>query len=117
MLGIPANLPLILDDASARPVTRQMDRYYEVLSESDAAYKLVEQQETLAPEKLRAVLLQFYTSEPLVAGTKFREKIPPSWAAWVKLKDADLKARLEKLGQARRTLLDTKTDLEMKETP
>src|SRR5207237_1243474 len=44
-LGIPANLPLVLDDGPARPITRVLDRYYKVLDESDAVYKLIECQE------------------------------------------------------------------------
>jgi hypothetical protein len=113
-LGIPANLPLVLDDTPARPITRQLDRYYDVLAQSDAAYKLMEQQDQTAPEKLRSVLLQIYTQDPLVLGTTFQKKLPASWALWAKATDQDLKARLEKLGQQRRKLLDAKTDLEMK---
>src|SRR5207244_3247530 len=30
-LGIPANAPLVLDDGPARPITRQLDRYYDVM--------------------------------------------------------------------------------------
>jgi hypothetical protein len=113
-LGVPANMPLMLDDAPARPITRQLDRFYELLDQSDAAFKLLEEQEQLAPEKLRGFLLKLYTQAPLVRGLPFQEKLPGSWAAWTKLTDQELKIRLEKLGQARRTLLDTKTDLEMK---
>jgi len=114
ILGLPANLPLILDDSPGRPITRQLDRYYEALAEADAAYKRVEKQEQLAPDKLRAFLLQLYTTDPLVRGTEFQKKVPTSWEAWAKAKDADVKARLTKLAKARRDLLDTKTDREMK---
>src|SRR5205085_424126 len=40
-LGIPANLPLLLDDTQGRPVTSQLDRYYAVLTESDAAARRI----------------------------------------------------------------------------
>jgi Outer membrane efflux protein len=113
LLGVPANLPLILDDTESREITRQLDRYYAVIADSDAAYKLMEHQEQLAPDKLRAFLLDTYTNNLLVQGTEFQRKLPASWAVWAKTNDQDIKARLEKLNQQRRQLLDQKTDLEM----
>jgi hypothetical protein len=114
VLGMPANLPLILDDSSCRAITRQLDRYYEVITDSDAAAKLLEKQESLAPEKLREFLLKTFTTDILVRGTDFQKKLPPSWAAWRKLNDNDVKTRLEALAKERRNLLDLKTDVEMK---
>src|SRR5207302_5717962 len=73
-LGVPANLPLILDDTPARPVTRQMDRYYEVVTQMEAAAKRIDAQEVAPPEKLRAFLRQLYTNDPLVRGTPFQKK-------------------------------------------
>src|SRR5204863_182030 len=84
-LGVPVNLPLILDDAPARPVTRQMDRYYEVLAESEAAYKLIDPQEKLPPEKVRPFLRQLFTNDPLVRNTEFQKKVLPSWDVWAKV--------------------------------
>ena len=114
VLGLPANLPLILDDSLAQPITRQLDRYYTVLDNSDAAAKLLERQEELAPDKLRAFLLEQYTTNPLVRGTEFRKKLPTAWQGWTKLSDQQLRERLEKMSKARRDLLDLKTDREMK---
>lgn len=114
VLGLPANLPLILDDTPARPVTRQLDKYYEVIVDSDAALKLVEDQEKLAPEKVRPFLLQVFTKDRLGRGTEFQKKVAGSWAIWAKSTDDDLKARLTKLDQIRRKLLDLKTDLGLK---
>jgi len=114
VLGLPANLPLILDDMDSRSITRQFDRYYEVIDDADAAFKLVEEQEQLAPDKLRGILLETYTKSQLVQDTEFQKKLPASWAAWTKANDKDVKARIEKLNQQRRMLLDQKTDLEMK---
>src|SRR5205823_11874774 len=65
-LGIPANLPLVLDDSPARPITAQLDRYYAVLSDADAAAKKVEQQDVLPAEKLRGYLSDLFTNDPLV---------------------------------------------------
>jgi outer membrane protein TolC len=114
VLGVPTNLPLLLDDAPCRDLTRQLDRYYEVIGDADAAYKLVENQDQLAPEKLRPFLLQLYTQDVLVRGTAFQKKLPLSWAVWAKLTDEEVKTRLEKLGKQRRELLDAKTEIEMK---
>ncbi len=113
-LGVPANSPLVLDDAPAQPITRQLDRYYEVLSESESAYKLAEEQENLAPEKLRPFLLQLYSEDALVRGTSFRKKIPTSWKAWTQSTPDELSARMEKLNKEHRQLLDAKADLELK---
>ncbi|MSQ93105.1 MAG: hypothetical protein EXR98_00960 [Gemmataceae bacterium] len=118
-LGLPANLPLILDDTPARPVTRQLDRYYQIIDEADAAFKLVEKQDQLPAEKMRDFLLQAYTDgklNPLVQGTEFAKKLESSWKTWGKIKvtDAEIKARLVTLAAERRTLLDLKTDLELK---
>jgi hypothetical protein len=114
VLGVPANLPLVLDDSSCRAITRQLDRYYEVIGDSDAAYKAIEQQEQLAPDKLREFLLRTYTADMLVRGTEFQKKLPPAWQEWRKLNNNEIKARLEKLGGERRNMLDLKTDIEMK---
>ncbi len=113
VLGLPANLPLILDDSAARPITRVLDRYYEVLDNSDAAAKLLERQEDMPPEKVRPFLLEQYTTHPLVRGTEFRKKLPVSWQTWAKATDQEISQRLAKLAKARRDLLDRKTDREM----
>src|SRR5262249_19845645 len=114
-LGVPANLPLILDDTPARAITRQLDRYYQILDDADAAaYKLVERKAQVAPAKLRATLRDLYTRVPLVRGTEFQKRITPSLDAWAGLTDEQMKARLDKLGAERRRLLDAKTDQEMK---
>ena len=85
-LGVPANMILVLDDAPARDITRILDRYYDVLADSDAAYKSVEAQESLAPDQMRRFLHELYTTNPLVRGTAFLKKLPTSWANW---EDAD----------------------------
>jgi hypothetical protein len=112
-LGLPANLPLLLDDSLGRPITRQLDRYYEILDNSDAAAKLLERQEDLPPDKVRPFLLRQYSTNPLVRGTQFQKKLPVSWQVWAKATDQEIAQRLSKLTKARRDLLDLKTDREM----
>jgi hypothetical protein len=113
-LGVPVNMPLVLDDTFARPVTRQLDRYYDVLDQADAAYKLVDAQEQTPPEKLRALFVKMFTSDPLVRDTEFQKKITPVWESWAKANDKDIQNRLDKLRAERNKLLDLKTDLELK---
>jgi hypothetical protein len=114
VLGLPANLPLILDDAPAREITHQYDRYYAVITDSDAAHKSIERQEELAPGKLRAVLLEIYTRGPLVRGTEYQKTLPVSWATWARASDKALQDRLDQLREKRRKTLDRKTELEVK---
>jgi hypothetical protein len=113
-LGIPANLPLILDDAPARPITRELDLYYEILAEADAAGKRLEAQQDLPANQLRAYLLRLFTTDPLVRGTAFRKKLPGSWEVLRRMSDKALEERLRTLGETRRKLLDRKTDVELK---
>ncbi len=113
-LGIPANTPLIMDDTPARPITRQLDRFYEVLAESDAAFKAVEARQGIAAPALRPFLREVFTTDPLVRGTAFRTKVLAAWDSWVKRGAKELDARLEQLKRERRRLLDLKTDLEVK---
>jgi hypothetical protein len=114
VLGLPANMPLILDDTPALPITLQLDRYYAVIDDADDAQLLMEKFETVPPEKLRGTLLQLYTKEPLVTGTQFAKKLPATWASWARASNDEVKSRLEKLGAERRKLFDLKTDLELK---
>jgi hypothetical protein len=113
-LGIPINLPLVLDDAPARALTRQYDRYYEVLAEADAAYKLVEKQREQPPEKLRPFLTRLFANDPLVQGTEFQKKLPPLWAKLSQASNDYLRDRVTQLRKRREKLLDLKTDLELK---
>jgi hypothetical protein len=114
VLGLPVNIPLILDDTPARPITRQIDRYYEVIADSDAAYRAVEKQEEESPDKLRPFLKKLYANDPLVKGTTFQKSGPKVWATLEKKTDEELKARLSQLRKERTKLLDRKTDLELK---
>jgi hypothetical protein len=113
VLGVPVNLPLVLDDSPVREITHQYDRYYEVLADADAAYQLVDKQEQLPAQQLRGFLRQTFARDHLVRGTEFQKKLPALWEGWVKLTDDGLKSRQEKLKDRRRKLLDAKTDLEM----
>jgi hypothetical protein len=121
-LGLPANIPLILDDAPARPITTQYDRYYQVITDSDEVTKRIEGDrprripglESVAPAKLRAALREVVTTSRLVRGTEFLKGLPGWWRDWARASDADLRARLEKYRLERRKLLDRKAELSLK---
>ncbi len=113
-LGVPANFPLVLDDALGRPVTVQLDRYYAVLYDADNTFRRIDQQDRQPPEKFRAILREIYTTDPLVRGTPFEKRIAPAWQAWAAATDKEIITRLEKQAQERRQLLDRKTDFELK---
>ena len=115
VLGLPANLPLILDDTPARPITSQFDAYYAVIDDADDAQAHIEKQDKTPAEKLRGFLEKVYTTSDIVKGTSFQKRLPPAWAAWSKLSAKDLRARLFQFGEERRKLFDLKTDLELKE--
>jgi hypothetical protein len=66
LLGLPANTPLILDDAPARPITQQYDRYYEVIDDAGVVSRRVELYEKvklLDAKTMRSRLLELFTSE------------------------------------------------------
>jgi hypothetical protein len=117
-LGVPANLPLVLDDAPARPITSQLDRFYEVQAEAEAAGRLVHDQDQLPPEKYRAFLVQVFTTTPLVRGTQFLTTMPAEWDTWKNLKTpADVKTRLDNLDKEHKKLEAEKLTLEAQTPP
>jgi Outer membrane efflux protein len=120
LLGLPANIPLILDDAPARPITRLYDQYYGVIADSSVASRAVEKkekQELLPAKEMRDFLLDMFSNEaknPLVRGTAFQKQTPVSWKEWRETKAKDFQTRMEKFSKDRRDLLDLKTDQELK---
>jgi hypothetical protein len=120
LLGLPANIPLILDDTPARPITRQYDQYYEVIGDSGFASRAVEKKEKaelLSAEEMRGFLLEMFNDEtknPLILGTAFRKQAPQSYKAWRETQEKDFQTRMEKFSKERRDLLNLKTDLEVK---
>ena len=120
LLGLPANMPLVLDDTPARPITQQLDNYYEVIASSSNASRSVEKkekQELLSAQALRAFLLRTFADDktnPLVRGTEFQQKIALSWKDWRDTGNNDFPKRVEKYSKEKRDLLDLKTDQELK---
>jgi len=117
VLGLPANLPLILDDTPARPITGIMDRYYEVVDDARVAQKDVDKLDALDAQKVRGALAKLFAEHPLMRGTQTAKELPGSWAKWVKTKDADLAKGLEDLKETERGLLLLKAELGLKKPP
>ncbi|MBI1830288.1 MAG: hypothetical protein HYR84_02420, partial [Planctomycetes bacterium] len=119
VLGLPTNMPFVLDDTPARPITRLLDLYYELIEHSRAAnFKLdkFEKQELLSAKQIRSAIAEILTDEtknPLVRGTQFRIDFPKSWAKWRALKGIAFQDQVEVYSKQRRALLKLKTDLEL----
>jgi hypothetical protein len=113
-IGIPANAPLVLDDTPARPITKTLDRYYEVVANSNVVNQVIDKQDQLPPEKLRGALFRILTEHPAVQKTEFQVRLPKAWKSWESLDDKQLKLRLDAINEERQKLLDSKTDIEIK---
>jgi outer membrane protein TolC len=121
-LGLPTALPLELDNAPLRELTRQFRRYEQVFRQFTAAQ---EQAESYSPMDeaplLRERLTGIFTAAPLVQGTRFRTQMPRRWAAWASLsRDQDskeLRDRRLRLSEERTKLLDLRADLEKQGKP
>jgi hypothetical protein len=111
--GLAAGRPLVLDDSACREMARQLDRYYQVLADVEAAYKGLAALEAVAPEKLRPFLLGMFTEDSAVRGTMFAKKAPLSWKQWSQAANKEIEARLEDLKKERCRLLDLNWDLEL----
>lgn len=119
LLGLPTNMPLVLDDAPARPITRQLDNYYELIDQSGAANRKIERfekQELLSAKDLRSAITEILSDgkkSPLVRGTQFAIDFPKSWGIWRDLKGGVFQDTVEVFTKQRRSLLKRKTDLEI----
>jgi hypothetical protein len=112
-LGLPVNIPLELDDSPVRPLMRQFQDYLDVFSQFDKAREEATGQGPPAESaRLRPHLREVFGSTALVRETRFRDRLRNRWSGWETLADVDLTATLTKLGDERRKLLDTKTNLE-----
>jgi hypothetical protein len=120
LLGLPTNMPLILDDTPAQPITNQLDTYYAFIDDSRNANRRLEKKEKaelVSAKEMRAFLLQTFTNgqeNPLVRGTEFQKKFPASWKVWINTKGKDFQDRVEKFSKEKRDLFDLKTDQVMK---
>ncbi len=111
-LGLPTALPLQLDDAQLRPMTRQFRRYEQLFRQFDEATQASSGLSGAAPGQLRAELRRLVQEAALTRGTPFQKNFPARWAEAEILSPDQLIARRRRIGEERRQLLDRKTDLE-----
>jgi hypothetical protein len=112
-LGLPTALPIELEDSPFRPLNQMFERYENLFKQFEAASR--EPLPFGTPEavaRVRGEMRRIFTTAPITAGTRFRNKIEPSWTAWERLSAADLRKRLSAFREERRKLLDRKADLE-----
>lgn len=110
-LGVPATLPLELDETPLRPIRRQLQRF-------EGVYRDLEDLETAAgafdpkepPAAYRERWLKLLTDSPLTRGTAFAKSYPDTAAALRKLTPAELAARIEGLETKRQKLLDERAE-------
>jgi outer membrane protein TolC len=117
-LGIPMTVPIDLDPAPLEPVIAITRRYEDLTSAYEAATNRALSygrpgEARLLRERLRALL----TNSAVVRGTRFQKLFPERWAAWARLSDADLAARLTDLRAQRRRLIEQKLKLQDKPLP
>ena len=117
-LGLPLNIPLELEDSPLRPLSQQLERFQQIVSDTDNIRIRVEgllalEKVAEVREQLRGILKQ----APLVRNTPFQEQLPQQWANWEKLSADMLQTKLGELRAERRKLLDEKAELDLKKQP
>jgi outer membrane protein TolC len=110
-LGLPTDLPLMLDDSAIRPLLQQFRRYEAVVKDYEEAVKAVGALEAEDPQRLRPGLSRLFTTAPLVADTRFATEIGGRWESWSRMSAEELQRRYDRLAEERRTLLDRQADL------
>jgi tetratricopeptide (TPR) repeat protein len=111
IIGVPLPLSIELDDSVLRPLINQFRRARANLDNERAA--VTEASALIALEKapgVRAELLRLFERSALVRGTNFSRRIRARWAAWEKLTDDQIKARLADLKKEADKLLDLQAD-------
>src|SRR5262249_30881098 len=109
-LGLPLDLPLELDDAALRDVTRQFRRYEQVLRQFEEASQQAARLGSAA--NLRAELRRLAAEAPLVQKTRFQREFSEHWAGWERITTAELKMRISRIRADLRRLLDQLTEKE-----
>jgi outer membrane protein TolC len=111
-LGVPTDLPLELDDGPMRALSRHLQKLRDVYEEDRAVQR---EAGKLANADLTAVRGEFrkrLTELPIVQGTPFQQQVLGRWAAWEKLSDDELAARIQSVASERRELAGKQLELE-----
>src|SRR5438105_10190776 len=101
-LGLPANLPIELDDSPLRPLTQQFRRYDEVFQQLAAVSKeVIRLASAESAAVLRAALRKLLTTAEITKGTRFRTDIVGRWSLWERRSVPELKDRLSQQAEER----------------
>lgn len=85
-LGMPPDVPLELEETPLRELTRQLQRFAEIIAQFEAARtEALRYDDPAEADMLRARLRTIVTSSAIGAGTRFRTQFPPRWAGWEEL--------------------------------
>ena len=106
-LGMPATVPIELDETPLRPIRDHLKRteeVYRLLTDLEAAAGKLDPD----ADTLRADWLKLLTDTPLTRGTALAKEYPEFVANVKGLKDEDLDGRVLTLGETRRRLLDAR---------
>ncbi len=118
-LGLPVTVPLELDDGPLRPIREQLAKFDELFAQAAAMARDGAVHDRAAVAGFRKRWLTLFTESPLVTGTAFAKVIGDRWASWAaeKLTEDQVRARLAKLREERRKVLDERVDRELKKVP
>ncbi len=117
-LGVPATMPIELDDTPLRPIRTQLGRFedvYDQLRDVEAAGGQFTPGEPGGA--LRARWMKLFTESPLVRGTSFARDYPNLAAALRRELDANLARQFTALSESRRKLFDVRADRQAKNLP
>ncbi len=117
-LGVPATLPIELDDAPLKPIRLQLKRFEEVydqLRELEIAAGQFDPKEPVAD--LRGRWLKYLAESKLAKGTPLAKDYPKLAADLKAAKAEDLAKRITELLELRRKLLDAKAERQSKRLP
>ncbi len=114
-LGVPATLPLELDDSPLRPVRQQLQNFEQVyaqLAEVETSGQQFDPAEP--PGRLRERWTDLLTKSPLAKGTPFATAFPRRAAELRKQLDPELQRGYSALAELRRKLLDARADRQLR---
>jgi hypothetical protein len=117
-LGVPATMPLELDDAPLRPIRQQLGRFEEVYAQlrdlEDVGSRFDPAE---LPSALRGTWQRLFTESPLVRGTSFAKNYASQAGELRRELDQNLARQLTALSESRRKLLDVRADRQLKKQP
>lgn len=114
-LGVPATMPVELDDRPLRPIRQQLNRFEQVYAQLQDVIQAASQFNAAeAPAAYRARWRQLLTESPLVRGTEFARNYAQSGEELRRLTAEEIDTRLRQLAEERRRLLDAKAERELK---